>query len=145
MLELVNASTGTGNVVSTTETGVVEKKKYKTVTDYLNQADEKLTDLYENIREFLMNLGDDVQEKTLRYYIAFKRFHNFACLVIQPKTHNILAYLKVDPKSIELEEGFTRDMTGIGHVAPGDLEVTLYNNEDFEKAKDLFIRSYEGS
>lgn len=27
----------------------------------------------------------------------------------------------------------------------GDLEVILYNNDDFEKAKDLFIRSYEGS
>lgn len=145
LLELVNASSSTTEVVSNIETGVVEKKKYKTVTDNLNQADENLTDLYENIREFLLNLGNDIQEKTLRYYIAFKRFNNFACLVIQPKTHNILVYLKVDPDTVDLEEGFTRDMTGIGHVAPGDLEVTLCNMDDFERAKSLFVRSYEGS
>jgi len=36
-----------------------------------------LRDLYDEIATYLMALGDDVQEKHLKYYIAFKRFQNF--------------------------------------------------------------------
>jgi len=143
LLELVNASTGTNTGTGRVDEKGYSSKSHKSVTDSLNQADENIKDLYENIKEFLLNLGDDVQEKTLRHYIAFKRFQNFACLLIHSKS--ILAYLKVDPGTVELEEGFTRDVTEIGHLGTGDLEVTLTSNEDFDRAKDLFVRSYEGS
>jgi len=57
----------------------------------------------------------------------------------------IRIYLKVDPSSIELEDGFTRDVRNVGHFGTGDLEVTMKNHEDLERAKDLIIQSYEGS
>jgi len=69
--------------------------KYKTVTDYYGQADTQLKDLYEALEAFLLALGDDVQKKTLQFYIAFKRIKNFACVEIHPKSNNILVYLKV--------------------------------------------------
>jgi len=139
LLELVNATTAN----SSNNIGKEDSNKtyYKTVSDYLEQADEELSDRFDNIKEFLLNLGDDVQMKTLRYYIAFKRFSNFACFQIQPQS----AWLKIDPNSIELEEGFTRDVSNIGHYGTGDLEVSINSDEDFERAKGLIVRSYEGS
>lgn len=117
----------------------------KSITDYLAQADPELTDRYVALREYLMNLGDDVQMKTLKLYIAFKRIKNFACVEVHTRTCNILVYLKVDPDTVELEEGFTRDVRTIGHFGTGDLEVTLKSAADFERAKLLFDRSYESA
>ena len=54
-------------------------------------------------------------------------------------------YLKIDPDSIVLEEGFTRDVRNVGHYGTGDLEVTLKSHDDLERAKPLIVRSYEDS
>ena len=43
----------------------------------------------------------------------------------RPMADKILIYVKLDPSSITLEPGFTRDVTDIGHYGTGDLEITL--------------------
>jgi len=109
------------------------------------QADSALHDLYEAVRQYLVGLGDDVQVKELQNYIAFKRIKNFACVEVYPQARIVTAYLKVDPKTIELKEGFARDVTEIGHFGTGDLSVSLRTMEDFTRAQPLFARSYEES
>lgn len=89
----------------------------------------------------MMALGDDVQMKILKHYIAFKRIKNFACVEVHPQSSKILLYLKVKPSSIPLEEGFTRDVSNIGHYGTGDLEVTISTSEDIEKSKRLINMS----
>jgi predicted transport protein len=117
--------------------------KYKTVTASLADADTTLTDLFEATRSFLRALGDDVQERTLKNYFAFTRLKNFACIEIKPSARKLLVYLKVDPASIDLRPGFTRDVSNIGHFGTGDLEVTLAQIEDLERSKALLQQSYE--
>jgi predicted transport protein len=51
----------------------------------------------------------------------------------------------VDPESVSLEKGFTRDVRNIGHFGTGDLEITLKTSADYEKAKALLFSSYEAS
>ncbi|OIJ14568.1 DUF91 domain-containing protein [Anaerobacillus alkalilacustris] len=117
----------------------------KTVSDYLEQANTDLTDKFETLKAYMTALGDDVQIKILKHYIAFKRIKNFACIEIHPQSGRILLYLKVKPESITLEQGFTRDVTNIGHYGTGDLEVTIGSNEDIEKAKSFINMSYDVS
>lgn len=119
--------------------------KYKTFTDYLAEADTALSDRYEALKAFLTSLGDDVQMKTLKYYAAFKRIKNFACVEVHPTSGRIIVYGKLDPAQMKLEPGFTRDVTNIGHFGTGDLEITIKNNDDLEKAKPLLVQSYEAS
>lgn len=126
-------------------TGTVSNNQYKRVTDYLESADSALTDLYHSVRDYLLNLGDDVQEKTLKYYIAYKRIKNFACIEIHPQSHKLLVYLKLNPDKIELEKGFSRDVRKIGHFGTGELELTIKNEEDFEKSQALILKSYEAN
>jgi predicted transport protein len=90
-------------------------------------------------------LGDDVQETTLRFYIAFKRIRNFACVEFRPTSGKILVFVKVDPSTVALEPGFTRDVSQVGHFGTGDLEVTLTKAEDLERAKPFIERSYNES
>ena len=92
-----------------------------------------------------MALGDDVQVKTLKYYLAFKRIKNFACLELRTQECKVILTVKIDPDTITLEKGFTRDVREIGHYGTGDLDISIRNMDDFEKAKPLLIRSYESS
>ena len=54
-------------------------------------------------------------------------------------------YLKIDPNTVTLQEGFSRDVRTIGHYGTGDLEITIRTQEDLEHAKPLLQRSYEAS
>ncbi|SDH76432.1 DUF5655 domain-containing protein [Roseospirillum parvum] len=147
LLEQVNAvsAPAAGNGIAAPPGSGGSRGRSKTVSNYLDQADQELTDRYEALREFLTNLGDDVQIKTLKNYFAFKRIKNFACVEVHIRTRNLLVYLKIDPDSIELEKGFTRDVRTIGHFGTGDLEVTIGSMADFDKAKPLLERSYESA
>ncbi len=119
--------------------------RYKTIGTVIEELDSGMRDRYEALRAFLMALGDDVQEATLRFYIAFKRIKNFACVEFRPTTGRINVFVKIDPTSIALEPGFTRDVSNVGHFGTGDLEITLSKPEDLERALPLIKRSYEDS
>ena len=110
----------------------------------LSQASEELRDLYDAVQQFLIGLGDDVQVKELKQYTAFKRIKNFTSLLIFPQARSILAFVRLDPSDVQLEEGFTRDVRKIGHQGTGDLEISLHSMAEFEKAQPLFRRAYEG-
>ena len=141
VLELVNSVVGTPIV----DSAVAPKSKTKTVTEYLDQSPDDLKDLYQALEDFLAALGDDVTKKITQVYIAFRRIKNFASVEVHPQSRKLLVYLKVDPDSIELDAGFTRDVRNIGHFGTGDLEVTLTSLDDFERAKRLLVSCYESS
>jgi predicted transport protein len=120
-------------------------QRYKTNAQSLADANASLSDLYSDIETYMMGLGDDVVRKELQNYFAFKRIKNFACIEVKPQINVIRLYLKVDPSTVELEEGVTRDVSSVGHFGTGDLEVTVSTHEGFESAKDLIVRSYDAS
>lgn len=145
LLELVNA-TKVLNEQKIRDTEVQRKDfKNKTFSEYLAQADTDIRDRYESVKAFIEALGDDVQTNVVKFYVAFKRIKNFACVEIRPQNKHILVYVKIDPESITLEPGFTRDVRGIGHFGTGDLEITLRSDDDFGRAKDLILKSYEAN
>jgi predicted transport protein len=141
LLELVNATSAAPVVTTEGGTTVVTK----TVGQTLEELTGSLADLYEELRAYLLALGDDVQEKTLKLYVAFKRIKNFACLEPHPGKGCITCFVKVDPDSVTLEKGFTRDVRNIGHYGTGELEIKIHNSDDLEKAKPLFLKSYESA
>ncbi|GAB1641455.1 DUF5655 domain-containing protein [Krasilnikovia sp. MM14-A1259] len=117
----------------------------KTVSQYLEQAPESLKNLFADLDAALTAFGDDVQRTTRKLYFAYKRLKNFACVEVHPRDHTLLVYTKVDPESVDLEDGFTRDVRTIGHFGTGDLEVRIKNHSDLDRAGDLLLRSYQAS
>lgn len=141
LLELVNASTGNAEQApSSPKSG---RSNENTVTDKLAKANTEIKDRFESLKAFAMALGDDVQVKTLKHYIAFKRIKNFAAVEIHPQDRTIIVFVKADFDHVRLEEGFTRDVRKIGHFGTGDLEITIRSDDDLERAKPLIVKSYE--
>ena len=143
LLELVNATTAASS--QTISVGDGSDSVQSTVVELLAKSHKDVQDRFDLLKEFLLALGDDVQMKTLKHYFAFKRFGNFACAEVHPFKKRILVYVKVNPDSCVLEDGFTRDVRTVGHYGTGDLEITISTNDDLERAKPLLLKSYEGS
>ena len=147
LLELVNAvqATSSADDEPVVSSKLMQKRKDKTVSEQLADANPQLLDLFEAVKATCMGFGDDVQFKTLKFYLAFKRLKNFASVEVRTRTNVALVFVKIDPDSVEINEGFTRDVRQIGHFGTGNLEITLRNLEDLEKALPLLEKSYEAS
>lgn len=114
--------------------------KDKTAEEQLSQAQPVIKELYATLSGYLLALGDDVQEKHLKLYVAFRRLKNFACVI--PYKDKLLVMLKLNPDTVALEDGFSRDVRNIGTWGTGDLELCLRTPADMPRAMPLIDRSY---
>lgn len=147
LLDLVNSvsvedATATKTEIADSGTRVKARLvgKDKTAEEQLAQAQPVIKALYATLAEHLLALGDDVQEKHLKLYVAFRRLKNFVCVI--PYKDKLLVMLKLNPDMVMLEDGFSRDVRNIGTWGTGDLELCLRTMADFERAKPLLDRSY---
>lgn len=113
----------------------------RTFAEQLAGTTEQARMVYEALRSYLLSLGDDVSEKELKLYTAFRKLKNFTCVVMYP--NKLLLILELDPDRVALEEGFSRDVRQIGHWGTGQLELTLRTMADLERAKPLVERAYQ--
>lgn len=123
----------TATTASTTSTA-------KTHLEKLASASNHFKTLYASLCEYIESLGDDLAANQLKLYLAYKKVQNIFCIEIYSK--QIILRLKLDPDTVELVDGFTRDMRGKGHYGTGDLEVSIKTEADFQKAKPLIDRAY---
>lgn len=125
--------------------GPAVAKKYKTTTEHIAEAPPALLDLYHAVSAYLEAAGDDVQIKVNDNYVAFRRLKNFACVELRNQLGKLLVYIRVNPDSVTIEPGFSRDVRTIGHYGTGDLELTIQSMGDLEKAKPLFDLAYQNA
>lgn len=114
--------------------------KDRSLTENLALATPQIRALYEQTASLLLSLGDDVQQKGLKLYTAFRRLKNFACVIVYP--NRLLITLKLDPSTVTFEEGFSRDVSQVGHWGTGDVELCLLGPLDLQRAQILLERSY---
>jgi predicted transport protein len=142
LLELANAVTAAGSTETPKPTGKTTKTTDKSVAEWLADLPPSIEKIFDELDAYLRSLGDDVQRKDLKLYIAFKRLRNFATVVFQAKMLRV--YLHVNPDDYTLEEGFLRDVRSIGHWGTGDLELMIDSLDDLEKAKPYLNAAYGG-
>jgi predicted transport protein len=144
LLELVRASTTVPHRQRRSEASEATREKLSaTVAAEAGTEAKALQDVWESLKAFLLALGDDVQMKELEQYIAFRRLKNFAC--VRQRSKDLQVWAKLDPSSVLMEEGFTRDVSQIGHYGTGDLEIRIQSAADLVRAQPLLVRSYQGA
>lgn len=139
MFEHVNENVATA--ISDTDSPM-PKAKYvdKTFEEQLKTADESIKTMYQDLTNYILSLGDDVCETHLKLYSAFKKIRNIVTVVVLKK--KLVLNLPLDVSTVIFEEGFSRDVTNIGHWGCGAVELHLQTTADFEKAKPLIDRAY---
>ena len=112
----------------------------KSHLEKLAAANQHFKTLYTTLCDYIESLGDDLVPNQLKLYLAYKKVQNIFCIEIYNK--QIIVRMKLQPDTVDMEKGFTRDTRGIGHYGTGELEVSIKNEADFQKAKPLIERAY---
>lgn len=124
-----------------TEKDVISKKQIdKTFTEQYENAPTKFKNIFNELKEFALSLGDDVSDNTLKLYMAFKKIKNFATMEIYQG--KILVNFKLNPDNYQLTDSL-RDVRNIGHWGCGDLQLIIKSEKDIELAKSLLLNAYE--
>lgn len=140
LLEHLNTPTVKPIVESNVNDGDVKNNTQRSHMEKLATVSDNMKSLYHSICDFIESLGDDIVSNQLKLYLAYKKVQNMVCIEIYNK--QIILFLKLNPETVQLENGFARDMRSIGHYGTGDLQITIKNVADFEKAKPLLERAY---
>lgn len=147
LFELANATRTTTKSISTKPAKVINNPENKVSWDksYAEMQgliSESFRELLVSIEDYIISLGDDVQRKELKLYVAFKRIKNFASIVVQK--NKFLIYLNINPELVLPLPSIARDVRNIGHWATGDLELSITDAAEFDVAKPLIRMAYEG-
>lgn len=154
MFELVNAITEKllqpvlADVQSNKQASLVEVatiERHDIHQNRIAMASPELLALYQEVCDYSESLGDDVQRKELKFYTAFQKIKNFLSLQVwaPQRAPQLRLYLKLNPKKVELSQGFIHDVTDKGHWGTGNLEIIIRTKEDLDKAKLFIERSYQ--
>ncbi|WP_410510342.1 DUF5655 domain-containing protein [Methanosarcina hadiensis] len=124
---------------------VIEKIKLGNSHGWFNYDISKcdVQEFTQYLTKFILSLDDAIKVNENNSYISFKKKKNIACIEVRPSVRKVIVYLKVNPDSVTLLPGFSRDVRQLNHKGTGDLEITIKTKEDLENSKDLIIRSYK--
>ncbi|KEF34847.1 hypothetical protein RDMS_04845 [Deinococcus sp. RL] len=114
------------------EKGRKPPKVERSVEDHLQGASTELRELFEDVREGLLNLHEDAVEHPLAVYIGYKVGTNFCDLTVQAGANNLRCWLNLPYGSLVDATGRVRDVSQIGHHGNGDAEVILRPGDDVE-------------
>jgi predicted transport protein len=112
-----------------------------TFEQHLEDRPATIKEILLAVQEYVLGLDASIEETPKKLYIAYRTTQNIVCMEAQQK--KVYLFLKLDPKKVSIEPGFSRDVSKIGHYGTGDVEVTLSNIKDIERAKSLIQQAYK--
>jgi predicted transport protein len=119
-----------------------EVKKY-TEEDHLNQTkiSEKTKEIYKNLKDRILNLGDDIIVSPKKIYIGFKRKSNFIDVSISK--NELWCWLNLKKNELDDPKELCRDVSSIGSYGNGDYDMKINEKTDLDYVMFLINQSYK--
>ena len=114
---------------------VVDQIQVYTEERLLDSTTPEMAELYEKFKAAILNMGDDLEVKPLKYYIAFKRHRNLVDIEIQKKSLKI--FLNAKWGALDDSKGIAKDVSSIGHSGNGDYQIQVDSDADLEYIMSL--------
>lgn len=120
---------------STVIKSVTDEIKVYTEEDHLNGSSEEIKELYENFKNAILNLTDDIEIVPKKLYIAFKKNKNIADMVILKK--GIKIFINLKKGELDDSKGLMKDVSEKGHWGNGDYETIVSDTHNLEYIMSL--------
>jgi predicted transport protein len=138
------------DVVGGGKLGPSDKKKSLSASEVASYSVEKhfdrvkgvIREIAEELRQYLLDLGEDVTEGPVKDYIAYRTTRNICCLEIHQK--HLFLYLTLGG-SLATDCPICRDVTAIGHFGTGNLEVRVSSKDHLATAMHFIDLAYGSS
>lgn len=109
--------------------------------DLIKKCNKNILEIYEEIKEFILDLDSEIIFEPKKYYIAFKKnWKNYFDIEILKNSLKI--FLNVKIWTFE-ENHILRDVSNIGHYWNGDFEIKLQKYENIFDTKQFIKETYK--
>jgi predicted transport protein len=99
---------------------------------HLNEKPEKLIDIYQKLKDYILELDNQVSMKPTKLYIGFKiNNSNFCDIRIQKNA--IKLWVAIPSGKLSDNHDLFRDCSNIGHWGNGDYDTTITNDDNIER------------
>lgn len=119
---------------------VSKEVKVFTEQDHLQKSDFETRELYEQLKDRLLNMDDNVTIQPKKQTVGFKIDNNFFCdIVLLGKGLKI--YLNLKSGELQDQKNVARDVSNVGHWGNGSYEIKLADLEDIDYISSLLKQS----
>jgi len=115
-------------------------QKTYSIEDHLSGISKQTVELFQNLREKILALDENIKEEAKAKYIAYKLATNFVDIEIWNK--KLKVYLNVKSGSLKDPEKLANDVAKIGHWGNGDYRVEIENENKLNSLFELIKQSY---
>lgn len=119
-------------------------QKLYSVDDHLAGINKETLDLFQNLRERVLSLDQNIIEEAKSKYIAYKTSTNFVDVVV--KQYGLKIFLNIKSGQLNDPQKLARDLTKpkpIGHWGNGDYEVKFESASEADAVFALIKQSYD--
>lgn len=114
--------------------------KVYTEQENIELGTQAIQELYEKLKNMILNIADDITIKPRKLYIAYIRKTNFCDINVQK--NQIKIWLNIEKGKLSDSKEIARDVSRIGHHGNGDYEITINSDSDIEYVVSLIRQSY---
>ena len=128
----------------TQKTKDAQLQKVYSIDDHLLGINKETLDLFQDLREKILSLDQNIIEEAKAKYIAYKTSTNFVDVVV--KQYGLKIFLNVKSGQLNDPQKLARDLTKpkpIGHWGNGDYEVKFESANEADAVFALIKQSYD--
>lgn len=119
---------------------VSKEVKVYTVDDHLQVASDSTKRLFAELRDRILALGTEIEERPKKKYIAYRSKTAFVYIKLQRGQLKI--WLTNPISGLADPQGIARDVSNVGHHGGGDTEVLLSERSNLNYVLGLIEQSY---
>ena len=114
---------------------VVNEIKIYTEEEHLENKSEEIVELYESVKEAILNLTSDIEVIARKQHIAFKKGRNITDITIQKK--GLKMWINLHKGELDDAKQLARDVSTTGHWGNGDYELLITDTQNLEYIMSL--------
>jgi len=119
---------------------VSKEVKVFTEQDHLQRADFETRELYEQVKERLISLDDNVTVQPKKQTIGFKVDNNIFCDIVL-QWRGLKIYINLKSGDLLDQKQIARDVSNVGHWGNGSYEIKLSDLDDIDYVLSLLKQS----
>lgn len=119
---------------------VFKSTKTYSERDLLDKASSFMLDIYNELKDYILSLDDNIIINPTKLYIGFNRSRK-SIISIKPQKNSIILWINAEPQNIIDPQGIIKDVTNIGHHGNGNSQIKIIDNKNIGYIEDL-LKTY---
>lgn len=115
---------------------VSKETKTYSEKELVDIAGDYIVDIYNELKEYILGLDDNITLKPTKLYIGFNRGRK-SIVSIKLQKKSLVLWINTEPNTLNDPKNIIKDVTNIGHHGNGNSQINISDTENIGYIEDL--------